>query len=102
MEELPPRGPKLGALETPSLGLSMVRGGSKFLEAASAVGGKASQNASEIDSADPLLALSRPRDRRARLVCAHPYSLKRPIRLKLKAVLVRGLAQEVKALSDGR
>ena len=63
--------------------------GSRFLEAASAVGRKACPEVSKIDPADPPLTTSQPISRRARLACTRPSSLKRPIALKSKAVLGR-------------
>ena len=63
--------------------------GSRFLEAASAVGRKACPEAPKIDPADPPLTTSQPSGRRARLACTRPSSLKRPTALKSKAVLGR-------------
>ena len=63
--------------------------GSRFLEAASAVGRKACPEEPKIDPADPPLTTSQPISRRARLACTRPSSLKRPIALKSKAVLGR-------------
>ena len=85
----PPRRTKQGAPDAPSHGLLMAGEGSRFLEAASAVGRKACPEVPKIDPADPPLTTSQPINRRARLACTRPSSLKRPTALKSKAVLGR-------------